>query len=80
MLTVEDRGIGVPAADVGRVFDKSFTGENGRTVSSATGMGLFICRRMCRKLGHRIWMESEQGRYTKVMIEFGEDGYYLGNK
>ncbi len=77
ILSVEDHGIGVPAADISRVFDKSFTGSNGRQVAASTGMGLYICRKMCEKLGHEIWMESEEGSYTRVLIRFGKDRYYL---
>lgn len=76
-LCVEDHGIGVPAGDLKRVFDKSFTGENGRKVAASTGMGLYICQKMCRKLGHEIWMESVEGEFTKVMIRFGKNGYYV---
>lgn len=76
-LIVEDHGIGVPASDVRRVFEKSFTGENGRKTAASTGMGLYICRKMCGKLGHEIWMEAAEGEWTKVMIRFGKDGYYL---
>ncbi len=76
-LMVEDHGIGVSSADVKRVFDKSFTGENGRKVAASTGMGLYICRKMCDKLGHKIRMESEEGEFTRVMIEFGRDDYYF---
>lgn len=77
MLSIEDHGIGVPAGDLKRVFDKSFTGENGRRVASSTGMGLYICRKMCKKLGHEIWMESRQGEFTRVTIRFGKDQYYV---
>lgn len=76
-LSIEDHGIGVPAADIKRVFDKSFTGNNGRQVAASTGMGLYICQKMCRKLGHEIWMESEEGNFTRVGIRFGKDRYYL---
>lgn len=76
-LSVEDHGIGIGAGDIQRVFEKSFTGENGRKVTASTGMGLYICRKMCDKLGHRIWLESEEGKYTRVTIEFGRDDYYL---
>ena len=76
-LIVEDHGIGVPASDVRRVFEKSFTGENGRKTAASTGMGLYICRKMCGKLGHEIWMEAAEEEWTKVMIRFGKDGYYL---
>lgn len=76
VLSIEDHGIGVPASDLKRVFDKSFTGENGRRVASSTGMGLYICRKMCKKLGHEIWM-SRQGEFTRVIIRFGKDQYYV---
>lgn len=76
-LSIEDHGIGVPTTDIKRVFDKSFTGNNGRQVAASTGMGLYICQKMCRKLGHEIWMESEEGSFTKVGIRFGKDRYYL---
>ncbi len=77
VLSIEDHGIGVPASDLKRVFDKSFTGENGRRVAASTGMGLYICRKMCKKLGHEIWMESRQEEFTRVIIRFGKDQYYV---
>lgn len=76
-LSVEDHGIGICSGDIQRVFEKSFTGKNGRKVTASTGMGLYICRKMCEKLGHRIWLESEEGQFTRVTIEFGRDDYYL---
>lgn len=76
-LSIEDHGIGVPTTDIKRVFDKSFTGNNGRQVAASTGMGLYICQKMCWKLGHEIWMESEEGSFTRVGIRFGKDRYYL---
>lgn len=69
-LSVEDNGIGISAGDLPRVFEKSFTGKNGRAVS-ATGMGLYLCRKLCGELGHRITAESEEGKYTRITIEFG---------
>lgn len=76
LLSVEDHGIGVNSRDTERVFEKSFTGENGRKVTASTGMGLYICRKMCRKMGHDIWMESKEGEFTRITIRFGKDGYY----
>lgn len=76
-LVIEDHGIGVSENDLPRVFGKTFTGYNGRKVAGSTGIGLYICKKLCEKLGHRIWMESETGRYTKVFIEFGKDNFYL---
>lgn len=77
MIMVEDHGIGVKKGELERVFDKSFTGENGRRTSSSTGMGLYICWKMCRKLGHEIWMESEEGEFTRVILRFGKDNYVI---
>lgn len=77
MLSVEDHGIGVKAGDLERVFEKTFTGENGRKIPSSTGMGLYICRKMCRKIGHEIWMESEEGKFTRVVLRFGKDNYLI---
>lgn len=75
-LTVEDNGIGIAKADLPRVFEKTFTGENGRKDRRSTGMGLYISEKMCKKLGHRISIESEQGAYTRVIFEFGRNRYY----
>lgn len=77
VLVVEDNGIGVGQEDLPRVFEKTFTGHNGRRVDGSTGMGLYICEKLCYKLGHSIWMESEEGRYTRVMIGFGKNEYIL---
>ena len=75
-LIIEDNGIGIKEADLKQVFLKSFTGENGRNVSKATGMGLFIAKNMCHKLGHQIQIESKENEYTKVFITFAKDHYY----
>lgn len=75
-LVITDDGIGISKQDLPRVFDKTFTGENGRKVTGSTGMGLYICKKLCDKLGHKIWIESEEGEYTKVHVEFGKENYY----
>lgn len=76
ILIVEDNGIGIKESDLKQVFDKTFTGENGRIKSKSTGMGLFIAKNMCEKLGHKIRIESVEGKYTKVFISFAKDRYY----
>lgn len=48
ILCIEDNGIGILVQDLGRVFDKGFTGSNGRQHSRSTGMGLFLCKRLCK--------------------------------
>lgn len=76
ILCVEDCGVGIAKKDIKRVFDKTFTGENGRKISASTGIGLYICRQLCDKLGHSIWIESEQDSYTRVYIGFGKHAFY----
>ena len=76
ILIIEDNGIGIKQSDLKQVFDKSFTGENGRNGSKSTGMGLYIAKNMCNKLGHKIDIKSEENKYTKVFITFAKDKYY----
>lgn len=76
ILTILDNGIGICASDLPRVFEKSFTGYNGRIQKKSTGMGLYICQRLCQRLGHHIWIESVQNEYTKVIITFHKNHYY----
>lgn len=76
ILEIYDNGIGVPAQDLKRVFDKSFTGTNGRNKAKSTGMGLYIIKNLCNKLGHNIYIQSEENKYTKVILEFGKNNIY----
>ena len=75
-LEIIDNGIGIDKKELKYVFDKSFTGQNGRLVSSSTGMGLYITKSLCDKLGHKIKIESTIHKYTKVSIYFNDDQYY----
>lgn len=75
-LSIYDNGIGIPEKDISRVFDKSFTGENGRTLAKSTGMGLYIAKKLCNKLGHKIIIESKIQEYTKVTIIFSKNDFY----
>ncbi len=68
-LIIKDNGIGISKADIKRVFDKGFTG-NDRTKSHATGMGLYLCKKICDSLNLDIRIESEEKNYTKVTITF----------
>lgn len=70
ILTIEDNGVGIPTEDVRRVFDKGFTGENGRRYGKSTGMGLYICKNLADKLGFDLELTSELGVGTKVNIIF----------
>ena len=67
-LIVEDDGVGIAPEDLPRVFDRGFTGCNGRMDKRATGIGLYLCRQICRRLGHTIAVDSEPGRGTRVTI------------
>lgn len=73
-LTIEDNGIGIPEKDISRVFEKGFTGENGRKFSQSTGMGLYLCDKLCSKLGLKIAVSSESGKGTKVTLTFPLSG------
>lgn len=76
IISVIDNGIGIPKSDIPRVFDKSFTGENGRIRNKSTGMGLFICKNLCTKLGHKIEIDSVKDEYTKVSILISNNEFY----
>ena len=69
-LVLEDNGIGIPAEDVPRIFDRGFTGRNGREFQHATGMGLYLAAQLADKLGHRLEVESKEGEYTRLIIDF----------
>ncbi len=70
-LRVWDNGIGIPAEDLPMVCRKTFTGQNGRRGAKSTGMGLYIVKSLCNKLGHRLDISSRQGEFTSVTIIFG---------
>ncbi|GFP74843.1 Sensor histidine kinase GraS [Clostridium fungisolvens] len=71
VLTIEDDGIGINREDIDRIFSKSFTGNNGRDNNlKATGMGLYLAKKLSTKLGHRLTVESEYGKGTKFNICF----------
>ncbi|NRT73196.1 ATP-binding protein [Clostridium beijerinckii] len=74
MLFIEDNGVGIIEKDVDRVFEKGFTGENGRRFSKSTGMGLYLCEKLCLKLGLKISIASEVNKGTKVTLIFPLSG------
>lgn len=73
VLEVRDDGCGIPAADVPRVFDRGFTGANGRDRGSATGMGLYLVALMCERMGLGVGLASEEGAGTRVLLSFPHD-------
>lgn len=70
VLYIEDDGIGIIKEDISRVFNKSFTGHNGRINKQSTGMGLYISKKIAKKLCHDIKIISQQGVGTRVAMEF----------
>ena len=70
VLCIEDTGIGISAEDLPRIFENGYTGFNGREDKRASGIGLYLCKRVCDNLGHKITAESEPGVGTKIMIGF----------
>ena len=76
VLIIEDNGIGIKTSDIRQVFDKTFTGTNGREKTTSTGMGLYIAKNLCKKLGHKIEIESKENEYTKVFITFAKNKFY----
>lgn len=70
ILEIRDEGIGIPESDLPRVFDPYFTGENGRRYQESTGMGLYLVKQICNKLGHGLSIESTVGKGTTIRIRF----------
>ncbi|WBY65073.1 ATP-binding protein [Thermocaproicibacter melissae] len=76
-LTVTDNGIGIPQKDLPRIFDKGFTGDNGRLTSAkSTGLGLYLCKQLCDKMGLSISVDSEEGSGTVISIVFPVSSMY----
>ena len=71
-LVVEDTGIGISAEDLPRLGERGFTGYNGREDKKSTGLGLYLCRRICVKLGHKLVIESTPDVGTRVKILFAD--------
>ena len=74
-LFISDNGIGISAADLPRVFDKGFTGENGRRYSKSTGIGLYLSQRLCRKMNISLSISSVPGQGTTVTMVFPTESY-----
>ena len=75
ILVLEDNGTGIPAEELSRIFEKGFTGSNGRNHERSTGMGLYLCRKLCDKLGIGIRAWSEYGMGTRMFLEFPISNY-----
>ena len=76
ILYIKDNGIGIKKGEITRVFDKGFTGENGRIIGKkSTGIGLYLCKKLCNKLGIGIELNSKQNVGTEVRIVFPKNSY-----
>lgn len=74
VLIIADNGIGIRAEDLPRVFQKGFTGTTGRKYAKSTGMGLYLCRKLCDKLGMPFALTSKEGKGTTIEIIFTKNG------
>lgn len=70
VLSIEDNGVGIPNKDLDRVFNAFFTGENGRKYYESTGMGLYLVKEICDRIGHGVEIKSVEGMGTIVRIIF----------
>lgn len=74
VLTVRDSGIGIAPEDLPRIFERGFTGYNGRADKKATGLGLYLCQQAARRLGIRITAESVAGQGSAFHLDLHRDG------
>lgn len=71
-LRIADTGIGIAPSDLPRIFENGYTGFNGRTDKTASGLGLYLCRRICNQLGHTITASSVIGEGTAIEIDLAQ--------
>lgn len=76
VLSFEDNGLGIAGEELPRIFEKGFTGSNGRSGERSTGMGLYLCRRLCERLGIGIRAESKVAEGTTLFLEFPVGDFY----
>ena len=76
-LSIKDSGIGIDSADLPRVFDKGYTGKIGRSSIQATGLGLYLSKKIINHLGHKITIESKLGEGTIVTIDFSTSKFEI---
>lgn len=76
-MSVKDNGIGIKESEVPRIFEHGFTGSNGRNAKNSTGIGLYLCKELSKKLGISIDAKSALDVYTEITLTFTKD-YNLG--
>lgn len=78
ILYIKDNGIGIKKGEITRVFEKGFTGTNGRLLNKkSTGIGLYLCKKLCDKIGIAIELNSVQEKETEVRLVFPQNSYLL---
>ncbi len=68
ILNIKDNGIGIKTSEIDRIFDKGFTGTNGRNQKKSTGIGLYLCKRLCQEIGMEIKANSKENEFTEIKI------------
>ena len=76
-LVIEDNGLGIKPEEINHIFEKGYVGTNGRKNERSSGMGMYICKRLCNKLDIGLHAVSEYGKYTKMILTFGEGTFYV---
>ena len=76
-LVIEDNGLGIKPEEISHIFEKGYVGTNGRKNERSSGMGMYICKRLCNKLDIGLHAVSEYGKYTKMILTFGEGTFYV---
>lgn len=74
ILSVLDNGIGIPIHEISRIGEKGFTGRNGRNYKKSTGIGLYLCKKLCNQLDVGFQVKSEEHYYTAVHLTFTKAG------
>ena len=76
ILYIKDNGIGIKKNEINRIFEKGFTGTNGRLSNKkSTGIGLYLCKKLCDKLGISIELDSKENEFTEIKIIFPNSSY-----
>ena len=76
ILYIKDNGIGIKKGEISRVFEKGFTGTNGRIIGKkSTGIGLYLCKKLCNKLGIGLEVNSIENEMTEVKLIFPKESY-----
>ena len=76
ILYIKDNGIGIKKSEISRIFEKGFTGTNGRLQNKkSTGIGLYLCKKLCDKLGIAIEVESNENKGTEIKLVFPQNSY-----